>query len=29
MKLYSETVVYEEAREIFEVVQGELEIPDK
>jgi PB1 domain len=29
MKLYSEAVVCEEARENFEVVQGELEIPDK
>jgi PB1 domain len=29
MKLYSETVVCEETQENFEVVQGELEIPDK
>jgi hypothetical protein len=29
MKLYFEAVVCEEAREIFEVVQGELEIHDK
>jgi hypothetical protein len=29
MKLYSEAVVCEETREIFEVVQGELEILNK